>query len=440
MSDKALRLYGLRAENFMKLQVVEKTFDGSSTIRITGRNAQGKTSFIEALASALGGEKLTPKTPIRIGAKDAEVTVDLGEYIVTRRWAETDKGVTSSLFVKSPEGMKLKSPQTLLDGLIGKLSFDPLAFARSKQAEQVETLKALVGLDFTLLDLQRKTHFDNRTVVNRDVAGLRGQLDAMKLVVAPDEPVSVGDLLKEQQAAIEEQRRYDALKRASEEAGQACLRAGARVSAAKAALLRAQAELKEAEDAEIKAREHEEEASGEYAVATRPGLDAIRERLAKAEETNELVRQKKARAAAHDKLRAREREAADLTAKIVAIDNNKRDALASAKFPVPGLSFTPSDLPDGRVDYAVTFKDVPFVQVNHADQIQVSMAIGLAANAKLKLVLIRDGSALDDDMMMMVAAMADAAGAQVLIERVWRDGETGILIEDGLIVDNEKAA
>jgi DNA repair exonuclease SbcCD ATPase subunit len=429
--NESPRLIGLRAENFMRLRVVEQTFEnGAPVIRICGRNDQGKTSFIEAIACALGGEKLAPKVPIRRGADEAEVTVQLSDLIVTRKWRQTEEGIASTLTVKSPDGMKHGSPQKLLNALIGELSFDPLAFTRSEPKKQVETLKQLVGLDFTILNVQRKTHFDNRTAVNAEVKGLRALVDGIKLVNAPDEPVDVAQLLKEQAAAIEEQRRYDGLRRAAEEAQRDHARAQTRVLDAKAALAKAQKDLEEATAAEVKAQEREEEAAGEFAVAVKPGLDAIREQLVKAQETNELVRQKKSREEAGAKLYAKEREAADLTEKIEGIDQRKRDALSAAKFPVAGLSFT---------DDRVTLNGVPFEQASQANQIRVSLAIGLALNPRLKLVLIRDGSLLDADMMRVVAEMAQEAGAQVLIERVLIPGEVGVVIEDGLVV-NEKAA
>lgn len=425
MSGKALRIFGLKADNFMRLECVSVELDGSPVVRVVGHNDQGKTSFLEVVASALGGEKMCPKVPIRRGADKAEISVDLGEFIATRRWALKNEKVTSDLTVKSRDGMRYPSPQALLDKLIGKLSFDPLAFTRAKPAEQVETLKTLVGLDFRLLDAQRKTAYDQRTEVNRDVVRMRGQLETMKIVEAPDEPVSVEALLKEQDAQVGVQREHDALKHAAEAATQARVRADDRVTRAKEALAKAQKELAEAETATTKAKESEEEAAGEYAVAQKPDLAAVREKLAKAEQTNSAVRLKKERAAVGEKLRAKEKEAAALTEKVEAADKSKADALGKAQFPVEGLSFS---------DEGVTLNDVPFEQASAANQLRVSLAIGLSINPTLKVVLIRDGSLLDDNSMRIVAEMAEEAGAQVLIERVWREGEIGIYIEDGHVV------
>lgn len=429
---KDLRLYGIKGDNFLGLEFVELNFDGKPVVEVTGTNGAGKSSLLKLIGAVLGGAAYTPDDPIRHGADSGGGTIDLGDLIVTKRW--TDKGVV--LTAKSPDGMKYTAPQKLLSELIGRLSFDPLAFSRAKPADQVETLKSLVGLDFRILDQQRKTHYDNRTVVNKEVDGLRGQLEAMAIVVAPDEPVNVAELLKEQAAAIEEQRRYDGLKNAADEAVRARGRADARVVSAKEALAKAQKELADAEAAAVKAQEREEEAAGEYDVAVKPELDAIREQLAKAQETNELVRQKKARAVAGQKLRAKEQEAADLTAQIAEIDKNKRDALASAQFPIPGLSFVEDQ---EKKTSGVTFNGVLFDQVNAANQLRISMAVGLGLNPRLKLMTIQDGSLLDAGSMKLLAELAAEFGAQVIVERVWREGETGILIRNGLVVDTKAA-
>jgi hypothetical protein len=63
--------------------------------------------------------------------------------------------------------------------------------------------------------------------------------------------------------------------------------------------------------------------------------------------------------------------------------------------------------------------------------IKISVAIGFALNPKLKILLIRDGSLLDDDNMKVVAEMAAAAGAQIWMERVGTDEHTSVVIEDG---------
>jgi hypothetical protein len=58
--------------------------------------------------------------------------------------------------------------------------------------------------------------------------------------------------------------------------------------------------------------------------------------------------------------------------------------------------------------------------------------MGLALNPKLKVLLIRDGSLLDERSLAMVADMSERAGGQCWVEVVGK-GPAGIVIEDGLV-------
>ena len=98
--------------------------------------------------------------------------------------------------------------------------------------------------------------------------------------------------------------------------------------------------------------------------------------------------------------------------------------LAAASFPVAGLSFGEEGL---------LYQDRPLEQASSAEQLRVSVAMGLALNPQLKVLLIRDGSLLDGDSMRTIAEMAEAAEAQVWIERVGDGDPAAIVIEDGSV-------
>jgi hypothetical protein len=126
-----------------------------------------------------------------------------------------------------------------------------------------------------------------------------------------------------------------------------------------------------------------------------------------------------------------ETEAAELEADIAAVDAAKAEALRQARFPVPGLAFT--------ADGGVTLNDLPLEQASSAEQLRVSLAMGIALNPRLKVLLIRDGSLLDETSMRLIAEMAEQAGAQVWIEIV-STGGVGIVIEDGQVAGAETKA
>jgi len=176
----------LKAENIKKLVAVEITPSGS-VIRITGKNASGKTSVLDSIFWALGGMKGIQAQPIRKGQTRAKVEIDLGEMTVKRIFNE---GGTTSLTIENKDGLSFKSPQTMLDGLLGKLSFDPLAFMNLEPRKQFETLRQLTGVDFSKLDGLRQRTYDERAATNRDVKRLEVQVEGMN--VQADAPLFEG--------------------------------------------------------------------------------------------------------------------------------------------------------------------------------------------------------------------------------------------------------
>jgi ABC-type glutathione transport system ATPase component len=141
------------------------------------------------------------------------------------------------------------------------------------------------------------------------------------------------------------------------------------------------------------------------------------------EQINNRVRDNVARQQLADNLAAAKAKAEDLTKKIKQLDAERVELIASAKFPVPGLGFSDDGVP--------TYQGIPLEQASGAQKIRVGMAVALAMNPKLKIVLVRDASLLDSDNMAIIAEMAEAAGAQVWLERVGTADAGAVIIEDG---------
>jgi hypothetical protein len=411
-----MRIVSLQAENFKRLRAVRIEPDGRLAL-ITGKNAQGKSSVLDAIQAALGGKDAVPTKPVRDGAESARVVVDLGDLIVTRKFS----GGRTSLVVESRDGLKHPSPQSVLDAVVGPLSFDPLAFSRQTSKQQAQTLRELVpGLDTTALDNERKAAFDKRTDVNRDVKALQAQLEAMPIVNAPDEEASIADLARQHRAASEKAAAHARAQQKQAEHERA-------VEAATAALAEAERAVKTCRERLAAAEKLRDDHRAVVVSAQTPAgeLDAIAARMEQAEKVNEAVRAKKARVAKAADLAKREEAAAALTAKIKDVDERKAAALAAAKLPVAGLAV------DGD---AVTLNGVPFEQASSAEQLRAGLAIGAALNPTLRVVLVRDGSLLDEASLRLVAEWAEANRMQVIMERVADGTTSGVVIEDGEVV------
>jgi hypothetical protein len=414
-----MKLIELRAENFKRLKAVTIHPSGAVT-PIVGRNGAGKTSVLDAITAALGGLGYSPELPIRIGEDHAEVIADLGDIKVRRRW--TAKG--STLEVSTPEGAKYPSPQAVLDKVVGQLGFDPLSFGRLPSGQQALTLAKIAGLDLEAHEAKRRAVFDERTAVNREHKTASAQLAAMPMIEAPEQEVSIDAIADRLQGAnTHNVGRERAIAEVNRITG-LHTQAAAKVERLKRELAAAEADELRGRDALAKAKAAAEQ------IGEAVNLDHLRREFSEAESVNAKVRQRKARVAKAADVEAIKAKADALTVRIEAIDSEKAEAIASAKLPVPGLAIG---------ENGVTLKGIPLSQCSGAERLRVSVAIGLALNPKLKLMLIRDGSLLDADGMALLAEMAGAAGAQVLIERVDNGSEVGVMIEDGEVVEGGAA-
>lgn len=425
-NETPVTIVKLEAANVKRLKAVAIKPSGS-TVVVRGNNAQGKTSLLDAIQLALGGKSLQPPKVIREGEEKAEIVVELSNGLVVRRhWTANDRPYLS---VTSKDGGKLASPQAILDKLTGALSFDPLAFLSQKPADQLATLKKLVGVDTSALDAEHARLFADRTVVNREVDTLRAQVAGMPPIEAPEKEESIASLLAERQT-LEAQRRANEARRAKT----ANLRRHANQMAEGVAMQRGtidglRMQLREAEerlaglqdlaDLENKAASNAEAADFELVDPDLSGIDA---RMASLEATNAAVRAKAARDQVIAKGLAAKAKADDLSARLTAIAEQREQLVSSARFPVEGLGFG---------EGGITFQGLPIEQASQAERLRVSLAMGLALNPKLKVITLRDASLLDEKSLALVEQMAADAGAQVWLEMVGTSGEASVVIEDG---------
>ena len=383
---------------------------------VGGRNAQGKSSVLDAIWLALAGGKAAKAVPrpVRDGADHATVTLDLGDLKVTRTWDAAGK---SALRVEATDGARYSSPQAMLDRLVGGLAFDPLAFSRLSAREQREALLDLVDLDVDLdaLDHERASLYAQRTDVGRRGKALG---DVVVDEHLPVEETSASQLLTELRQAQENNQRLDDLQRQASRAEDAVADAVRAMEAAEAALGAARTNLESAQ-ADSRAATQQVADAGD-----RVSTDEIASRLECLEADNARVRannEARTRAAERDRLRT---EYEGLTGRINAIDEAKARALSSAVFPVEGLGFD---------DQGVTYKGVPFGQSSSAEQIRVSVAMAMALNPELRVLRIMDGSLLDAEAMDAIRTQVADGGFQLWIERVGNADAGAVVIEDGQV-------
>lgn len=431
------KIIRLTSENVKRIQVVEITPTGNVVV-VAGKNGEGKTSVLDSIMYALGGAGTFAKQPVRQGAQKATIEIELDDLTVKR--TITANGNTS-LSVTKKDGSKYSTPQSILDGLVGKLSFDPLEFSRQKPEVQGETLRQIAGLDFEQHNQEVDSIFASRTFVNREVKNLEARLAAMPAARPnlPEEEQSTADVLTRQQAAT-------TTNSENEKKRQSLAQVTASIATRKQQIKAAEDDIQDLKDqisaitVRINAREKDMEAfqkeadnlgAQEFTLTTEVNalkdvpLDGFAEELSKLEETNRQVRAAAERRRVQAELKEKRDKSDSFTKQISKLEELKAKKIREAKYPIEGLSV--------NLAGDVLFNDLPLEQASSAQQLRVSVAIGLALNPKLRVLLVRDGSLLDETSRKLLLELATEHDAQVWLEQVGTDGDVSVIIEDGMV-------
>lgn len=398
----------LVAENFKRLRAVAVQVSGN-VVKVTGANAQGKSSVLDAIWFALQnpGTAVIPK-PIRSGAAKAVVKIDVGDLTVKR--TQTASGTTLEI-TASGSAAPLKSPQAVLDRLLG-MNLDPMEFMTLKEKEQVDVLLDAAGLraELNRIDTERKTAYDERTYRNRQLKTVTAQLPEIPPQKA--EAVEATALLAKLRAAEADNRKRDD---------------------AELAVVAAQAEADELYEAYNKALEKharmQEKLDGMAPVTDTSALEA---KVNNASAIN-------ASASAWTNYVANKKQAEELqasvdamTAAIEALDAAKRQAITDMEVAVDGL-----DLDDN----GLTLNGIPLKQASDSEQIRTCVAIAAATIPAdgIRVLRIKGGSLLDTNSMAVLEKALSDMDVQAWIECVDETGQVGIVIEDGEVAANNYA-
>ena len=414
---------------------------------IGGPNGAGKSSGVDAVANIFGGKELTPEKPIRAGADGFRLEAmiaELGLKIVREGVLREDGQIDERLIVTEAEGLgagtPLRRPQEILDKLMGNKSVVLQSVSSLPTAKQIELLKRITGLDFSRLDADRGLAYEQRRRVKIRKADKDSRIDAMEVYSdVPGELVSVSDLL----AALTERREYNDMIDLEESTlaelkhDRSDLVADAqllekRVAALRAELASTESEWGRARVAISDANAEIERKSAELEEMHRQDEEEIEQQISGAEEINTKVRSNSQRVALVGERDELTTQIDSLAKRIMAIDNEKAAQLASAAFPVPGMTFDAE---------GVYLKGIPLEQCSHVEQINVDVAIALALKPEVPIILIHDGSLYDAKARAALDKLARKNGVYVVFERVMDsiaeayDAGAVVYMQDGIGLD-----
>lgn len=426
---EAVKIASLELENVKRVRAVELTPTEDGLTVIGGRNRQGKTSVLDAIAWALGGDRYRPDRPNRDGAATpAKLHVELSNGLVVERG-----GSKGTLKVTDPTGAR--AGQTLVNDFVSMLALDLPRFLGGTDKERAEALLQVIGVgdQLTAIDNRLNRAYEERHTLGQVLT--RKQKAAEDMVHhddAPEEPVSVAELVAEQQEILgrngmNQQKRLRAEELASraELASQAVDRQ--REAAAELERRLAEANARTAElVAENAKAQHDASVSRKTAEQLVDESTAeVEASIANIEATNELVRENQAKAKAQEEADELADEYKALDVEVESIRQERVDLLKGADLPLDGLSVDE--------DGDLTYEGASWSDMSGADQLKVATAVVRKVKPECGFVLVDKLEQMDADTLGEFGKWCASEGLQVIGTRVATDETCTVVIEDGRV-------
>lgn len=408
----ALKINKLEIENVKRIKAVKLEPKENGLTIIGGNNNQGKTSVLDSIAWALGGEKYKPSQVAREGSViPPTLHIVMNNGLVVER-----KGKNSSLKVTDPSGQK--AGQQLLNEFVEQLALDLPKFMESSGREKARTLLQIIGVGDQLdtLDKEEKELYNERLYIGRTAD--QKEKFAKEQPYYPDAPkelVSPSELIRQQQEILaqngENQRKRERLHELEQEYQ--------KVNEQIEMLLRKQSEI---ESSLVIARKSASDLHDESTAE-------LEESISNIEEINRKVRANLDKDKAEDDAREYRNQYNSLTQKIDQIRDQKVKLLDSADLPLSELS-----VKDGELIY----KGQQWDNMSGSDRLKVSTAIVRKLNPKCGFVLLDKLEQMDLDTLKEFGEWLEAEGLQAIATRVSTGEECSIIISDGYVVGSEK--
>lgn len=403
-----IKINRLEIENVKRIRAVKLEPSASGLTIIGGRNNQGKTSVLDSIAWALGGDRFRPSQATREGSvipPRLHITLSNG-FVVERA------GKNSDLKVTDPGGQK--GGQQLLNEFVEQLALNLPKFMQSTAKEKADTLLHIIGIgeQLTVLERQEQDIYNRRRAIGQ-IADQKAKF-AKEMTYYPDapkEPVSATELITRQQYILarngENQRK------------------------------RAQADRLEQEKQRL--RQQLDEVTQRYEavckdcdIASKSTLELLDESTAELEASignieriNVMVRANLDKEKAESDALHHNEQYDILTAELNTVRSDKADLLNGAALPLPGLSVDE--------EHELTYNGQRWDNMSGSDQLRVSAAIVRKLNPNCGFVLLDKLEQMDIETMHDFGTWLEEQGLQAIATRVSTGGECSIIIEDGII-------
>lgn len=403
----AVKISEFQLENVKRIKAVQCEPTQNGITVIGGKNNQGKTSVLDSIAWALGGDRFRPSQAQREGSViPPYIKIKLSNGIIVER-----QGKNSSLKVIDPSGNK--GGQQLLNEFIESFALNLPKFMEANAKEKADILLRIIGVGDKLFELEKEENeiYNSRHAIGQIAAQKQKYADEMAHYDGvPDDLLSASDLIQEQQAILlrnaENKKKRERLSELREQ---------------KQRLQQALEECeKELKIAELSATELEDRSTAE-----------LEENIQKIDEINVKIRSNLDKERAEEEAHRYQEQYNELSVKLENIRSEKKKLLESADLPLLGLS-----VEDGEI----TLNGMKWDNMSGSDQLKAATAIIRRLNPKCGFVLMDKLEQMDLDTLCDFGHWLEREGLQVIATRVSTGDECSIVIEDGYSVPAEPAA
>ena len=416
--QEAVKINSLELENVKRVKAVKLEPTKNGLTVVGGKNNQGKTSVLDAIAWALGGAKYKPSQAQREGSLvEPQLHIELSNGMVVERL-----GKNGSLKVTDPSGQK--GNQSLLDGFISQFALDLPKFMEADKNTKAKILLQIIGVGdkLSVFDKQESELYNRRTEIGRIADQKKKYADEMvQWDGVPEDIVSAAELIQQQQEILARNGRNQELRSQVNnlEAQKALLEQ--RIEEAQKVLNTMHEQFAELMEklsiANTNAKDLQDESTAE-----------LEESIANIDSTNAKVRDNLNKQRAQEEADEYKRQYGDLTTQIEDIRKARMEILNGVEMPLKDLS-----VQDGELIY----KGQKWDNMSGSDQLKVATAIVRKTNPQCGFVLLDKLEQMDIDTMNEFGKWLQDNNLQAIATRVSTGDECSIFIEDGYSVDKE---
>lgn len=407
----SMKINKLEIENVKRIKAVKVEPKANGLTVIGGNNNQGKTSVLDSIAWALGGERYKPSQATREGSViPPTLHIVMNNGLVVER-----KGKNSALKVTDPNGQK--AGQQLLNEFVEQLALDLPKFMEASSAEKAKILLQIIGIgpQLTQLEQQEKELYQERLYIGR-TADQKEKFakEQPYYTEAPKDLISASELIRQQQEILarngENQRKREQLHQLEQRYQ--------RINEQMANLL---AEQKQVEN--------------DLEIARKSALDLhdesteeLEQNISNIEEINRKVRANLDKEKAEDDAKTYRDQYNSLTKDLEDVRDKKAELLNAAELPLPELSVKEGEL---------IYKGQKWDNMSGSDRLKVSTAIVRKLNPNCGFVLLDKLEQMDMKSLQEFGEWLEAEGLQAIATRVSTGDECSIIIEDGYVVGQQ---